>query len=65
VQVGIADAQLLAAARRDATLAIIEGMNHVLKLTGSSPDSQRAAYTDPSLPLVPEIVERLAALARP
>jgi len=65
VQVGVADAQLLAAARPDATLAIVQGMCHVLKLAGSSPDSQRSAYTDPSLPLVPEIVERLAALARP
>jgi len=63
VQVGIADAQRLAAARPDATLALIQGMCHVLKLAGTSLDSQMSAYTDPSLPLVPEVVERLAALA--
>ena len=49
------------------TGSAIHGLTRTIawSLAGSSPDSQRAAYTDPSLPLVPEIVERLAALARP
>jgi hypothetical protein len=62
VQVGVADAQRLGATYPDARLVIVPEMCHVLKLASLSADSQRAAYADPSLPLVPDIVEELAAL---
>ena len=52
IQVSITDANLLAAARADATLAIIEGMNHVFKTATLDTASQNRANADPSLPIV-------------
>lgn len=55
LQVALTDAHLLAAARSDAQLAIIDGMNHVLK-AASTTTEQRAAYSDPTLPLHPQLM---------
>jgi fermentation-respiration switch protein FrsA (DUF1100 family) len=63
IQIDVADAQRLAAARPDATLALIDGMNHVLKKADATSASQKDAYTNPSLPLVPELVDEVAHLA--
>lgn len=63
IQVPITDAQRLAAARPSATLLVIEGMNHVLKAADTSNASQQDAYTNPSLPVVPELVTALAITA--
>ncbi|AUX19765.1 alpha/beta hydrolase [Sorangium cellulosum] len=60
-QVPVRDAELLAAARPDAELVIIEGMSHTLKEATLEPASQQAAYTDPSLPVMPRLIEALAA----
>ena len=56
IQVSLADATLLSEARPDADVCIIDGMNHVLKAATLDPDSQSQAYSDPSLPVVPELV---------
>lgn len=61
VQVPVTDAELLAAARPDAELVIVEGMSHTLKAATLSAASQNAAYTDPSLPVVPRVLEALEA----
>ncbi|MDC0669549.1 serine aminopeptidase domain-containing protein [Nannocystis radixulma] len=61
IQVSVEDAELLAAAAPDAQLTIIEGMNHVLKAATLEPASQWAAYTDPSLPVVPALFDALVA----
>ncbi len=61
LQVGQADAQRLAQASPRATLALLPGVNHVLKRVES--DDARAnlaAYADPALPLAPEVVESIA-----
>ena len=63
IQVPIADAQRLAAARPSAKLLVIEGMNHVLKAADASDAAQQDAYTNPSLPVVPELVAALALTA--
>lgn len=57
IQIPVNDAALLAAARPDAQLCIIEGMNHVLKEATLDPVSQAQAYNDPSLPVVPELID--------
>ena len=58
IQVSVADARALAAARPAATLLIIADANHVFK---RAPTRDRAAqtaqYMDPTLPLVPELVD--------
>lgn len=65
IQVSLEDAKLLAAARPDARLVVIEKMNHVLKQAdGMTAAAQKLAYTDPSLPIVPQLVSEIAAIAR-
>jgi hypothetical protein len=39
---------------------MIEGMNHALK-RATTAGEQRAAYTDPSVPLAPMLVEEVSA----
>jgi pimeloyl-ACP methyl ester carboxylesterase len=60
LQVSVADAKLLAAAQPAAKLVVVEGMNHVLKTASGDLAAQRASYTDPSLPIVPALVEAVA-----
>ncbi|MEZ4384906.1 MAG: helix-turn-helix domain-containing protein [Nannocystaceae bacterium] len=60
IQVSVDDAALLAQARPDAAQCIVEGMNHVLKAATLDPDSQAQAYMDPSLPVVPALVDCVA-----
>ncbi len=64
IQVTVSDANLLATARADASLAVIEGMNHVLKAATLEAKSQRDAYTDPAIPIVDELFEVLEAFVR-
>lgn len=65
LQVSTLDAQLLSAARPDAELSLIEGMNHVLKLASGDLAQQLPAYTDPLLPVVPALLDLLAVFAQP
>jgi hypothetical protein len=64
-QVTAADAQLLADANAAATLVMVKGMCHVLKKAGSDAASQSAAYSDPSLPVMPEVFDAIVAVAAP
>jgi alpha-beta hydrolase superfamily lysophospholipase len=60
LQISTDDARALAAARPGATLRLIESMNHVLKRATTLAE-QQAAYTDPSLPLMAEVVDAIVA----
>lgn len=61
LQVSVGDAQALAKAQPHARLAIVPGMNHVLKnVTSEDRAANLAAYTDPSLPVVPAVVDAVA-----
>jgi len=64
LQVSVDDANLLAAARPDATLLMVDGMNHVLKLASVDLADQQAAYTDPTLPLAPALLDGLLPFVR-
>ncbi len=57
VQIPLSDAERLVEARPDAQLCIIEGMNHVLKEATLDPESQAQTYEDPTLPIVPELID--------
>ncbi|WDH45815.1 alpha/beta fold hydrolase [Pseudomonas chlororaphis] len=59
IQVGVGDAQLLKAAKPDAQLALIEGMNHVLRIVPNDVKRQLASYKDPQLPLASELGTRI------
>jgi uncharacterized protein len=58
IQVGIKDAERLAAAIKQKPL-LIEGMNHVFKTATLEGASQNAAYTNPDLPLAPKLLEAI------
>ena len=55
MQVGTEDAKLLKAAKPDAELVVIEGMNHVLRIVHNDMKRQLASYKDPNLPLAAEL----------
>lgn len=59
IQVTIADANALKAAKPDAQEHVVHGMNHVLKQVPPEPARQRASYGDPTLPLDMELSEVL------
>ncbi len=60
LQVGLADANALAAARPDARLTIWEGVNHLLKIAPADRAANIATYSDPTLPLAPGVVDDVA-----
>jgi len=60
LQVSVEDARLLAAAKPDAKLVILPGVNHILKLAPAERAANLATYTDPALPLAPGVVDMVA-----
>ncbi len=64
IQVSVADAKLLAAARPDARLVVLPGVNHILKSAPSDRAANIATYNDPSLPLAPGVVDTVADFMR-
>lgn len=60
LQIGESDARALAAAKPDAKLVIIPGMNHVLKTAPADRAANVATYHDPSLPLAPGLIDAVA-----
>ncbi|MCU9948733.1 alpha/beta hydrolase [Pseudomonas sp. PDM13] len=61
IQVSVDDARALQAIRPDAELAIIPGMNHILRITPADAPDPLATYNSPGLPLARELGERLIA----
>ncbi|MNY60085.1 Alpha/beta hydrolase family protein [compost metagenome] len=59
IQVSVSDAQMLKAAKPDAQLAVIEGMNHVMRIVPIDVKRQVASYKDPQLPLAAELGSRI------
>jgi uncharacterized protein len=58
LQVGVADARMLADAAPDATLALVPDVNHVLKHVPSDDRSANlATYANPDLPIAPAVVD--------
>lgn len=60
LQVGVTDAQKLADAVSDATLALVPDVNHVLKTVSSDdPSENLATYANPMLPISPAVVHAI------
>ncbi len=59
IQVGVGDAQALHEARPDAELALISGMNHVMRVVPLDRRRQLESYDEPGLPLAGELGPRL------
>ena len=65
-QVTVDDAKALAAAQPKARLAVLPGVNHVLKtFTGDDRGANLATYADPSLPIAPSVVDAVAGFVKP
>ncbi|BCU79332.1 alpha/beta fold hydrolase [Luteolibacter sp. LG18] len=60
IQVPVADADALHAADPASVLLKIEGMNHVLKAVGADQKDQITSYSNPKLPLHPELLGPVA-----
>lgn len=65
IQVSVANAAALQAARPGVEMSIIPGMNHVLKAVPADLSSQLASYSNPALPLAPGLVPRLLQFLGP
>lgn len=64
LDVGSQQAERLHRARPGSYLDLITGMNHVLKQSPSDPEQNFATYSNPDLPLDPELVQVLTAFLR-
>lgn len=64
LQVSVADARALAAARPTATLLLLDGTNHVLKTAPADPAANFATYGDPNLPLDPRVIPAIADVVK-
>ena len=64
IQVAVAEAEALKAARPEATLRVIEGMNHILKVAPADRAANIATYTNPDLPLAPDLGPALTSFIR-
>ncbi len=60
LQVTITDANRLASASPRAKLTVIAGMNHVLRTAPADRGQNLATYTDPTLPLDPQVTAAVA-----
>lgn len=60
IQVGVVDAETMAAAQPDAQLEIWQGVNHVLKVSPAERAANIATYADPHLPLAPGVAEAVS-----
>lgn len=64
IQVSVRDAKLLSQANPAAKLLLVEGMNHVLKEVSNERSQQAKSYSDPSLPVVPQVISETAKLVK-
>ena len=64
IQASIADAERLRAARPDVELAVLSGVNHVLKDAPMDRGKNLATYGDPALPVARSILPPIEAFVR-
>lgn len=58
-QVSVGDAQNLKKAKPDATLVLVEGMNHVLKQAPADREQNIKTYNKPELPVDPSLIKTI------
>jgi len=64
IQVLVDNAIRLSKANKTAELAIIKGVNHILKEVSGDLQQQIKSYTDSNLPVAPELVNRIVAFSK-
>ena len=61
IQINVTDSQALLRGKPEAKLVIVEGMNHILKQAPAERVPNQATYTNPALPVVPQVIDEVAA----
>ena len=64
IQVSVDEAKALKAARPDAELILVEGMNHVMKHAPADRVQNVATYSNPDLQIVPDVPNAIVAFVR-
>jgi uncharacterized protein len=64
IQTSEEDAKLLAAGLPSAKLLMVDGMNHVLKTAPATRAENLAAYSDPTLPVVPKLIDEVVQFVK-
>ena len=64
IQTSMTDAQALAAGNKSAKFVPVEGMNHILKEVSGDRLAQLPKYSDPTLPVVPALLDDIAAFIK-
>jgi pimeloyl-ACP methyl ester carboxylesterase len=64
IQTSLEDSKQLAAGAPSAKVLTIAGMNHVLKSTPADRAAQMPSYSDPDLPVVPQLLDEMAAFIK-
>lgn len=64
IQTSMTDANALAAGYPAGRLLTIDGMNHVLKTAPADRGAQMAVYSDPTLPVVPRLIDETVAFVK-
>ena len=64
IQVAVSEAELLKAARPDATLVLLDQMNHILKNAPADRAENIKTYNDPTLPLALGLAETIAQFVK-
>jgi hypothetical protein len=64
VQIAVEEGERLKAAARQGELFLVKDMSHIFKRVSADPASQMQGYTDPSVPIVPELAPRIADFLR-
>jgi pimeloyl-ACP methyl ester carboxylesterase len=60
LQARLGDAKGLTDGNAAAKLLLIDGMNHVLKTVSNDQDKQVSSYSDPTLPVAPDLINAIA-----
>jgi len=60
MQVHLTDAKRLAEGNPSAKLLLIDGMNHVFKAVPNEQDKQVSSYSDPTLPVAPDLISAIS-----
>jgi pimeloyl-ACP methyl ester carboxylesterase len=63
-QVPESEAKLLAAAQPKAKLLVVDGMNHVMKRSAADQASQAKSYSDPTIPIPPELITGISTFIK-
>jgi pimeloyl-ACP methyl ester carboxylesterase len=61
IQVSVDEAKALKAARPEAELLLVDGMNHVMKHAPADRTQNVATYSNPDLPIVPDVPNAIVA----